>query len=229
MSNSFEFGFTTSKPLMGLSLLICFLFSISVQSQDEVNYTDEVASISKKYDSIWDPSRETIVFTGSSSVRLWHNLQLLFPDHQIVNSGFGGSETHDLLEHLDALILNYHPNKVFIYEGDNDLDRKKRIKAITNAFDAIISKVKENDSTTKMILISTKPSISRWHLKRKYKRLNRKLLKLSEKDEAVQFANVWDVMLEKRKLKRDLFIEDGLHMNEKGYQLWYNVIKNYMD
>jgi lysophospholipase L1-like esterase len=36
-------------------------------------------------------------------------------------------------------------------------------------------------------------------------------------------------MMDKGELRRDLFIEDGLHMNEKGYQLWYGVIKEFID
>ena len=213
---------------MRLFFITCLLFTISAQSQNETDFTDEVASITLKYDSIWEPTQETTVFTGSSSVRLWSNLQELFPEHQIVNSGFGGSETDDLLEHLDALVLRYHPKKVFIYEGDNDISKKKKLRAIIKAFDGIISEVKAKDNTTKIVLISPKPSISRWHLRRKYKRLNKRLRKRCETDDTLEFVNVWDVMLDKRKLKRNLFIEDGLHMNDEGYQLWYTVIKNYM-
>lgn len=213
---------------MRLFLITCLLFTISAPSQNETDFTDEVASITHKYDSIWVPTQETTVFTGSSSVRLWSNLQELFPEHQIVNSGFGGSETDDLLEHLDALVLRYHPKKVFIYEGDNDISKKKKLRAIIKAFDGIISEVKAKDSTTKIVLISPKPSISRWHLRGKYKRLNKRLRKRCETDDTLEFVNVWDVMLDKRKLKRNLFIEDGLHMNDEGYQLWYTVIKNYM-
>ncbi len=214
---------------MRLNPLLFFFISLVVQAQSATDYTNEIESITLKYDSIWNPDRETIVFTGSSSVRLWSNLQELFPQHQIINSGFGGSVTQDLLEHLDPLVLRYNAVKVFIYEGDNDLAKETRMKEILKSMMGIITKIKQNDSTTKIILISPKPSISRWHLKRKYKRLNRRLRNLCKNDETLQFANVWEVMLEKRKLKTEIFIEDGLHMNALGYQLWYEVIKNYMD
>lgn len=209
--------------------LIFFFVGIVAKSQSTTDYSNEIASITLKYDSIWNQDKETIVFTGSSSVRLWSNLQELFPERQIVNSGFGGSEAEDLLEHIDPLVLRYHPVKVFIYEGDNDLANETRIREILKSMKGIITKIKQNDNTKKIILISPKPSISRWHLKRKYKRLNRKLQSLCKHDETLEFADVWDVMLEKRKLKTELFIEDGLHMNAKGYQLWFDVIADYMD
>jgi lysophospholipase L1-like esterase len=35
-------------------------------------------------------------------------------------------------------------------------------------------------------------------------------------------------MLNGRKLKKDIFIEDGLHMNPKGYDIWYTVMKEFV-
>ncbi|MEN3322243.1 GDSL-type esterase/lipase family protein [Mariniflexile soesokkakense] len=205
-----------------------FLSGFFCQSQTSIRFKSEVNLINQKYDSIWIPSQETIVFTGSSSVRMWKDIQKLFPEYQIINSGFGGSQTIDLLNYTDDLILKYKPKKVFIYEGDNDISDKKRRKEILNTFSVIISKIKEQNASTQIILISPKPSIARWHLKRKYIKLNKKLKKICEEDDSLEFANVWDIMLENRKIKKELFIKDGLHMNEAGYNLWYSVIKNYV-
>ncbi|MFD0988864.1 GDSL-type esterase/lipase family protein [Mariniflexile jejuense] len=185
--------------------------------------------INKKYDSIWDASKETIVFTGSSSIRLWSDIQDLFPEKQVINSAFGGSETIDLLFFSDDVILKYKPKKVFIYEGDNDISHKKKIKEILNSFSEIISKIKNQDTTTHIVIISPKPSISRWHLRRKYSRLNKSLRKICNENDNLEFANVWDIMIENKKLKKELFINDGLHMNKDGYELWYTVIKNYVN
>lgn len=198
-------------------------------SQDSLRFQDEVGAIGKKYDSLWDPSERTIVFTGSSSIRIWKDLEQLFPRHQIVNSGFGGSQASDLLTHMDELILRYNPSKVFIYEGDNDISAHKKPNNIIDTSKEIIDKIKRKDSTTQIVIISAKPSIARWNLKRRYKRLNRKFKRLSKKDNLLEFADVWTPMLNGRKVKTDIFIEDGLHMNAKGYALWHKVLKAYMD
>jgi lysophospholipase L1-like esterase len=207
---------------------VIFLAAFFCQSQTSTRFKNEVGLINQKYDSLWNASQETIVFTGSSSVRMWKNIQELFPEYQIINSGFGGSQTIDLLNYTDDLILKYKPKKIFIYEGDNDISDKKRLKDILNSFSIIISKIKKQNEAVQIILISPKPSIARWHLKRKYIKLNKKLKKMCEDNDYLEFANVWDVMLEKRKLKKELFINDGLHMNDEGYKLWYSVIKNYV-
>lgn len=211
-------------------ILCCFLCCIFfVHAQDPERLADEVNAIEKKYNSLLDASKETIVFAGSSSVRIWHDLQERFPQQQIVNSGFGGSQASDLLAYTNELILQYKPKKVFIYEGDNDIATGKDSKEIITDLLAIIEKIRVQNPSVKIVLIATKPSIARWNLKRSYKRLNRKLKKLSRKDADLDYADVWKPMLIKRKVITDIFLEDGLHMNAKGYAIWYDVLKEFVE
>jgi lysophospholipase L1-like esterase len=213
------------KYIITLSSFFVFIIGFS---QDSDRFANEVENLQKKYDTLWDASKETIVFTGSSSIRTWYNLNSLFPDHEIVNTGFGASQATDLLAYTNELILRYKPYKVFIYEGDNDLAAHKRPNEIINTTLEIVKKIRDENGDTQIILIAAKPCIVRWSLKRKYKRLNRKLKKLCKKDDLLQFADVWKPMLHKRKLNEAIFEADGLHMNSKGYEIWYSVIKPFM-
>jgi len=206
-----------------------FLVFISGFSQDPGRFVNEVDLIQKKYDTLWDASRKTIVFTGSSSIRTWENLNQLFPKHQIVNTGFGASQATDLLAYANELILTFNPHMVFIYEGDNDLAVNKRPKEIINTTLEIIKRIRDKNNSVKIVLIAAKPSIVRWSLKRKYKNLNRKFKRLCRKENSLQFADIWKPMLEGRKLKQDIFENDGLHMNSEGYQIWYTVIKTFIN
>ncbi|WP_420319905.1 GDSL-type esterase/lipase family protein [Flagellimonas sp.] len=209
--------------------LLFFLLAVSLNAQDELPFKDEVKQIQEHTASIWDATKPTVVFTGSSSVRLWKDLQDRFPDKQILNTGFGGSQSSDLEIYLNELILDYNPKQVFIYEGDNDISNKKRPRAIQGTIHDIIKELLRKRPQMEIVLISAKPSISRWHLKRRYKRLNKRLHKLATEIKNVQYADVWSAMTHKRKLKTHLFISDGLHMNQHGYELWYNVLKNYVN
>jgi len=195
-------------------------------AQTENKFTNEVKELIEKTKASWNPDKETIVFTGSSSVRMWENLQESFPEHQILNTGFGGSEASDLLFFLDELVLSYKPKKVFIYEGDNDLWANKKPNTIIKTTDKIIQAIHNKDLNTQVVLISAKPSISRWNIRNKYKRLNRKMKRLVKNDDRVKFVDVWQPMLTNRKLNKSLFIEDGLHMNQMGYDIWYDALKN---
>lgn len=208
--------------------LLCLIVSIA-NAQDAVPFKGEVEAIQKKYDAVFNASQETIVFTGSSSIRMWQDVQERFPDQQVVNTGFGGSQASDLSFYIYDLILRFHPKKVFIYEGDNDIFAKKKPTKIRRTIQDIIEGIHRNDSTTQVVLIAAKPSIARWKLKGKYKRLNRKFERLAEDNPLVEYADVWDPMLDGSKVKQDIFIEDGLHMNAKGYQIWYDVIEPFVN
>ncbi|WP_422348587.1 GDSL-type esterase/lipase family protein [Flagellimonas sp.] len=214
------------------SLLITVLFLLALNfamGQDSLPFSREVKEVQENTRKVWDSSKNTIVFTGSSSIRMWRDLQERFPESHILNTGFGGSQSSDLEHFLDELILDYNPSQVFIYEGDNDISAKKSPRAIIGTMEDILGVLQTRRPEMDIVLISAKPSISRWHLKRKYMRFNKRLRKLAAQTPGVRFADVWNVMLNKRKLKRDLFIEDGLHMNVKGYDLWHEVLKNYVN
>lgn len=208
---------------------LIFLFGLgTLCAQEDLPFAKEVKEIEQQTRSIWDQNKETIVFTGSSSIRFWKDIQERFPRQQVLNTGFGGSQFSDLALYLDELILDYRPVKVFIYEGDNDIFAKKRPRNILKTAEDILEQLQQRSPGMEIVLISAKPSISRWKYRGKYRRLNRKLAKLAQETEGIDFVDVWYPMLDKRKVKQDIFVEDGLHMNKKGYDIWYDVIKEYV-
>jgi len=210
-----------------LSLVILLFFIVSSNAQNV--FQQEVDAIVLRNDTLYNPLKETIIFTGSSSIRYWKDVQKRFPEHQILNAGFGGSQAYDLLYHLENLVLKYQPKKVFIYEGDNDIFSKKKPKEIIVTTKEIIKKIKDKNPDTSIVLISVKPSISRWNLRKKYKKLNREFQEISNTDDKIFYADVWNIMLKRRKVRKDIFIEDGLHMNKIGYELWYEALKKYIN
>ena len=193
-----------------------------------MRFEEEVRLITKKVDSLWDPGKPSLVFTGSSSVRMWEDLQDRFPDHQILNTGFGGSQASDLLFYLELLILKYRPARVFIYEGDNDLAEGKRPGQVLRSLEEIKERIHQSLPGTPIVFISAKPSISRWNLRRKYLRFNRRLLRLTERNPGLLFADVWNPMAPDRNLNESLYIADGLHMNTRGYDIWEKALSPFV-
>ncbi len=200
---------------------------VCVQAQQR--FQNEVDAIQKRYSGEWNPDKPTIVFTGSSSIRMWKNVQEMFPGHQIVNTGFGGSQTSDLLYYVYDLIYRYHPAQVFVYEGDNDIDAGKSTEEIIKDMEELLRRIRDFDPDMKIVLISPKPSIARWNLKSKYRRLNKKLNQLAKETPHTDFVDVWDTMLVNDKPNPDIYIRDGLHMNAQGYALWYDLLKPYVN
>lgn len=205
--------------------LLMLLFPVRMEAQDPLRFEKEIRTLGEKYESLWDPGRPALVFTGSSSIRMWDALAGSFPEHQILNTGFGGSQASDLLHYLDALVLQYRPAKVFIYEGDNDLAEGKRPRRVLKDLQEIATRIRKNDAQAPIIFISAKPSPSRWRLRGKYRRFNRKLERWAGKGDHLTYADVWSPMLQGRKVDASLFIEDGLHLNDAGYEIWFQALR----
>lgn len=210
-------------------LLFLFAGIIISNAQDPSRFKEQVDELlNTEYN--FSPGKQLVVFTGSSSIRMWEDVQDYFPAYNIINNGFGGSHFSDLLYYYNQLILKPKPEILFIYEGDNDIAGNKNPVKIKRQAKKLYKKIRQDLPATEIIFISPKPSIARENLKKEYEKLNKRLKKYCARKENLEFADVWFPMLgENGNVFQDLFIEDGLHMNKKGYDLWAKVISQHLE
>jgi lysophospholipase L1-like esterase len=210
------------KPLVAL-VVFCLLNSGTLLAQPLKQEVEQF----KKSDSIVMPPKGQIVFAGSSSFTKWKDVAMYFPGYPIINRGFGGATLVDLIYFADEAIIKYQPRQIFIYCGENDmadvdtvspatvLDRFKTLHHIL---------LKKLPRTTKIIFVSIKPSIARWHLEPKYIETNKMIEAYIATQKNMQFLDVHSAMLDEHKeVLKDIFIADKLHMNAKGYQIWQKI------
>ena len=211
-----------------LALFVMLLpagFDLSAQSRP---FEKEVEDLIARDSAI--NKNKIILFTGSSSVRFWKDVASYFPEYNVLNRGFGGSTMKDLLYYTDKLIIPYQPRMIFIYEGDNDLAGKRKPEEIIAEADSILLLIRSKVSKKVPVLfISAKPSLARWNMKDEYLAFNQQLKDWTATKKRVKYVDVWTPMLDARgEVQNDLFINDGLHMNKKGYDIWGRVIKPYI-
>jgi lysophospholipase L1-like esterase len=207
-----------------ISFVLLVLLGFTSLAQDPTRFQAEIDVISKL-----DIPKGGIIFTGSSSIRLWPNLNDWFPNVEVYNLGFGGSETSDLIHYADELIISHQPRKVFIYEGDNDVNAGKPAARIITDMELLVRKIEEESPKTEIILISAKPSQERWHLKAQYEEFNYLLVDFCKENKII-LIDVWPPMLDENgELLPDLFKEDNLHMNEDGYKIWQPLFSPYVN
>jgi len=216
------------KPKILLSNLLLF-FTLFATAQDPARFKTDVEELAKK-EYNFSTENKLVVFAGSSSIRMWKDLPDYFPEYNVINNGFGGSHFSDLLYYYDKLILNRKPDILFIYEGDNDIaDAKKPAKVIKQAKE-LVTKIRKDLPETRILFISPKPSLAREKQKEKYLTFNNKLERYCNRKKQVEFVNVWTPMCDKSgNILPGLFVEDGLHMNKKGYAIWAEAIGNYLE
>ena len=221
-----------TKPLIKSFFTICIVFSSTLYAQENEKieylrqaetFADEVAQIANIPVPTWDSG--IIVFTGSSSVRLWRSAGLLSKGSPIINTGFGGSTAFGLNYYLEDLVLRYNPKQVFIYEGDNDIAAGRETRTILEHLDTIFTRIWNQNPATEIVYIAAKPSPLRWELYKEYEALNKAIERRAKKEDRLVFADIYSPMLKKGQVREDLFVEDRLHMNSVGYAIWAEVIR----
>lgn len=173
------------------------------------------------------PPQNLVLCVGSSSIEMWHsNLSKDLAPLNVIGRGFGGSNTNDLLHYADRIIIKYKPRAILIYEGDNDIAEGVKPIAIVATHILLLDKIERDLPGCRVYLLSIKPSIERWEMWPKTSQVNEALAKLAEDRKTVTYIDIATPMLgTDGKPRPDLFIEDKLHMNRKGYELWRDTIR----
>ena len=89
--------------------------------------------------------------------------------------------------------------------------------------------LKKLPSATKIIFVSIKPSVARWHLESKFIEANKLIEAYIATQINIQYLDIHTLMLgENKEVLKDIFIADKLHMNPKGYLIWQKAIAPYL-
>jgi lysophospholipase L1-like esterase len=193
-------------------------------------FADDIKAF-KKEDSIRVPPQHAILFIGSSSFTNWKDVQDYFPGYPIINRGFGGSSLPDLIRYANDIIFPYHPKQIVIYCGDNDLADSDTVSSetVVKRFQSLFYLIRKKMPGVNMIYISIKPSPSRARLKAKAENANAMIKKFIERQKNSTFVDVFNPMLgSDGKPIAEIFREDSLHMNAKGYAIWQKKIQPYL-
>lgn len=209
-------------------LTIGLLLVVSVSNaQQEPPYWAEVQKIILK--DVTNPSpRKEILFIGSSSFTMWKNVQECFPSKVIANNAFGGSTLQDQIRYFDYIVTPYAPRQVVIYCGENDIaygEGAVTAQEVLSRTKTLIQKIRSAYPKTYITFVSLKPSPSRKKYQESVKESNRLIKEYLNSIKRSSFVDVYSSMVtETGESRPELFGEDQLHMNEKGYQLWTRLL-----
>jgi len=206
------------------------IFSVTYVLAYAQPFAEEIKAF-KKQDSLLFPPKNAILFVGSSSFLFWTDVYDYFPGYPIINRGFGGSSLPDLIYYANDIIFPYQPRQIVIYCGDNDLASADTITGVTvlNRFKTLFYLIRKKMPGENIVFISLKPSPSRIKLMPKDEIANNLISQFISTQKNISFVDVYHSMLnaEGRPIP-EIFKEDSLHMNAKGYAIWQKAIKPYL-
>lgn len=216
--------------LRRLNLFIAFLLCFNFVKAQHAPFYSEIQKF-KKEDSANFPPKHAILFLGSSSFRKWTDVQKYFPGYKIINRGFGGSTIPDAIYYAGEIVFPYQPRQVLIYEGDNDIASPGNITAdsVLNRFKTLFNLIREKLPKTNIAFVSIKPSLSREKLMPEMAKANSLIQDFLKNEKNAVFIDVFHSMLNEDGTPRsDIFLQDGLHMDAKGYAIWQKIIQPYL-
>lgn len=191
-----------------------------------LNHFEEAILAFEAEDATREQVEGTILFTGSSSIRMWSSLAEDFAPVPILNRGFGGSTLPEVIHYADRIIFNYAPEVIVLYCGENDIAEGASADQVFESFQKIDRMIEQRLPNSTLIYIAMKPSPSRWALWPQYQTGDRMIsayLKGKSKRHFVDCSP--SMLLPSGEPDSSIFIEDMLHMNPKGYDGWEALIE----
>lgn len=174
------------------------------------------------------PAEGSVLFIGSSTIRLW-DLKQYFPDVATLNRGFGGSQMSDVNEYAARIVLPYKPGVIVLYSGDNDLASGKTPEAVFEEYKQFIALAAEKLPATRLVVLGVKPSPARWKLIEAQRALNKMLREHIAGLSGVVFIDTETPMLDAAgQPRKELYAPDQLHMSAEGYELWTGLVRPHL-
>ena len=207
-----------------LLLVVGLVLTATAQTtSDPSRWADAIAA----FDANADARPEgAIVLTGSSSFARWNTMEADLAPLTVIPRGFGGSTMADLLHYVDRVVLKYKPRAVVIYEGDNDTFYGVAPSTIAGQLKEVIAKINTALPDTRVYVLSVKPSLSRVSVWDKAQETTALYKQVIASDSRLHFIDVATPFLKANgQVMDDVFIDDGLHLNDKGNRIWAAAIK----
>lgn len=173
-----------------------------------------------------DPvAADSILFTGSSSIRRWEDLAQDFSGYKVVQRGFGGSQLFELNAVAPQIVLPYHPRAIVVWEGTNDIKFGRSGEQIAADFRTFVSLVHAKAPKTPIFYLSITPCPSNLAFTAQRKTANRLIKAYAETDKTLHFIDIASFFegLDEAKFK-SLYVDDT-HLNRAGYKEWLRMVR----
>lgn len=167
-----------------------------------------------------------IVFTGSSSIRLWPHLSEDFPGLPVVNRGFGGSVANDLIVYFETVITRHEPKLIVVYTGGNDLHEKLSVDEALNDYTVFLKMVHDRFPQTRVILNSVKIAPSRALEIPSVHELNVLLQAWCADKNWLRYIDSTSCLADPQGQPTiSYYRADQLHLNDSGYAQWKSILE----
>lgn len=182
----------------------------------------------RRFDKRNTLAKDPILFVGSSSIVFWETANA-FPEYPVINRGFGGASLPEVIHYYDDVIEKHAPSIIVVY-CDIDVENGKSPEFSVNAFKELVNRVERDFPATEIVFLSMKPTLIDDMLGKDVRKnklmTNQMLADYSESKDNLHYVDVTEVMFaDESRLKDEIFLDDGMHLNSLGYDLWNPIVR----
>jgi len=171
---------------------------------------------------------DAILFAGSSSIRLWTSLEKDMAPYYVIQRGYGGAKLSDFAVY-SRRIFDSHSCKALVLFIANDISgtaQDKSPEEVASLFRTVLKTFRKIHPSTPVFWIAITPTESRWKVWPEIQKANTLIKKVCDNQKNTYFIRTDFAFLNENGLpKEELFREDKLHLTEKGYAVWTEIIK----
>lgn len=172
-------------------------------------------------DAALPPAKGAVLLVGGSNARRWTDVGERFPQHRVINRGFGGAHLSDVLHFADRIVLPYAPKTILLNAGGNDLAAGKSPAQIRDTARAFIAKVRAALPGARICLLAIPPVLRAADAPESMaaiRALNDQLAALARAEKNVEFIDLFAAFLDAQGRPRtEFFVADGTHFSAPGY------------
>ena len=171
-----------------------------------------------------------ILFVGSSSIRRWDNITQQMAPYQVVKRGYGGAHFYDLIHFTERLVSPHQKASALICFVANDISGKDSDLSpgeVFRLFKYFTGQVHRLHPGLPIYFIEITPTPSRWKFWDQISKVNAKVQQYAASHSMINFISTQKKFLgpNGRPLSY-LYVSDSLHLSDKAYHLWSEIIKD---
>lgn len=194
-------------------------------------WEDDVAKlIEENRDRLAGP--DDILIAGSSSVRLWDQIDEDMQPYSMVRRGYGGARYSDLAYYLPRILADHKPAAIVYFAG-NDIagDQTKDISPaeVANLVEAIARYTRRQFPERPIFFIALSVTPRRFAVVEEIRQANALIEERLKAIPNCQLIPTEDLLVDNSGQPREeLFRDDRLHLSDAGYDLWAERIKEHL-
>ncbi len=203
----------------------------SVRSEAIKKWETEIVSL-EKLDATQSHRSGEILLIGSSSIRLWKNIDVDMAPYPVIRRGYGGAKYSDLAVFCERLVHPHHYRALVVFvandiSGDPDDHTPEQVERWIRH---IIDVSQRHQPEAPVLLIEVTPTNKRLEHWPRIRELNARIREIALSTPMVFFVNTAEHFLDPAgKPRAEYFVEDKLHLNDAGYGVWSDLIRRHLD